>query len=263
MSVYICPVCSKPLVKTDKTMRCDNNHCYDISAKGYVNLLSPGKSLRGDDADMVTARRAFLNSGSYNALRDGICEVLSKIEFVNILDAGCGEGYYTKRLCDTFSDAFIYGLDISKKAAEKASSLCRTAEICVASAYRMPYADNSFDCILNVFSPLAADEYKRVLKKGGHLVMAVPLPEHLFELKKIVYDNAVFKEMKSDLIDGFEKISETNIRYKMTLDNLMLKNLFTMTPYYHKTSYEDKKKLDDIDSLAVTAAFVVFDYIKL
>ena len=263
MSVYICPVCGKPLVKTDKTMRCENKHSYDISAKGYVNLLGPGKSVRGDDADMVAARRRFLNSGSYDALRDGICEVLNGIEFETLLDAGCGEGYYTKKLCDSFEKAEIYGLDISKKAAEKASALCRNANICVASAYRMPYADHIFDCIVNIFSPLAADEYKRVLKKGGRLVMAVPLPEHLSELKHAVYDTVNIKEMNETDIEGFSLVSEKRIVYPMQLETSLLKDLFTMTPYYHKTSFEDKQKLDNIPSLTVTAAFMIFDYIKL
>ena len=262
MSVYICPVCEKPLYTSDKTMRCENNHSYDISSKGYVNLLGPGKSVRGDDADMVAARRRFLNSGSYDALRAGICGVLSEISFEYLLDAGCGEGYYTKRICDEFDKAEIYGLDISKKAAEKASALCKGAHICVASAYRMPYADNSFDCILNVFSPLAADEYVRVLKSGGHLVMAVPLPEHLTELKRAVYDSVNIKEMKDTVIPGFSLLSEKRTLYKMQLDTPLLKDLFTMTPYYHKTSYEDKKKLDSVAPLTVTAAFTVFDYIK-
>lgn len=263
MSVYICPVCGKPLYRSDKTMRCENNHSYDISSKGYVNLLGPGKSARGDDADMVAARRRFLNSGNYDALRCGICEELSTIEFETLLDAGCGEGYYTKRICDEFEAAKIYGLDISKKAAEKASALCKTANICVASAYRMPYADNSFDCILNVFSPLAADEYKRVLKKDGRFIMAAPLPEHLSELKRIVYDSVNIKSMKDTDMEGFRLVSQKQTLYKMQLDTQLLKDLFTMTPYYHKTSFEDKAKLDDVDNLTVTAAFIIFDYIKL
>lgn len=263
MSVYICPVCGKPLVKTDKTMRCENGHSYDISAKGYVNLLGPGKAVRGDDADMIAARRRFLNSGNYDALRNGICRVLSGIKFDTLLDAGCGEGYYTKRICDEYEKAEIYGLDISKKAAEKASSFCKNANICVASAYRMPYADNSFDCVINIFSPLAAEEYKRVLKNGGRFVMAAPLPEHLYELKRIVYDNVNIKDMKDEVIPGFELVSEKKIVYTMQLDTSLLKDLFTMTPYYHKTSYDDKTKLDNVASLSVTAAFAVFDYKKL
>ena len=263
MSVYICPVCGKPLVREENTMRCENRHSYDISAKGYVNLLGPGKSVRGDDADMVAARRRFLNSGNYDALRNGICEVLKKIEFETLLDAGCGEGYYTKRICDEFENAEIYGLDISKKAAEKASSLCKTAHICVASAYRMPYSEHSIDCVLNVFSPFAADEYKRVLKKDGHLVMAAPLPEHLAELKQAVYDSVNVKEMKDTKIQGFKLVSEDSTVYRMRLETQLLKDLFTMTPYYHKTSYEDKAKLDGIGMLDVTAAFMIFDYIRI
>lgn len=262
MSVYICPVCGKALIKEDKTMRCENKHSYDISGKGYVNLLGPGKSVRGDDADMVSARRRFLNSGGYDALCREICGILSQIRFETLLDAGCGEGYYTKRICDTFDKAQIYGLDISKKAAEKASSLCKNAHICVASAYRMPYADNSFDCAVNVFSPLAADEYRRVIKPGGHFVMAAPLPEHLKELKQAVYDSVNIKVMKDAEIPGFRLLSENKLTYEMRLDTPLLKDLFTMTPYYHKTSYEDRARLDGIEALSVTASFVIFDYIR-
>ena len=127
----------------------------------------------------------------------------------------------------------------------------------------MPYAENSFDCIVNIFSPLASDEYKRVLKKGGHLIMAVPLPEHLAELKYAVYDTVNIKEMNNTETDGFTLVSEKSIIYKMQLETPLLKDLFTMTPYYHKTSFEDKQKLEHIPSLTVTAAFVIFDYIKL
>ena len=92
--------------------------------------------------------------------------------------------------------------------------------------------------------------------------MAAPLPEHLSELKRIVYDKVNIKTMKDTDIEGFFLVSEKQITYTMQLDTALLKDLFTMTPYYHKTSYEDKAKLDSVASLTVTAAFTVFDYIK-
>jgi 23S rRNA (guanine745-N1)-methyltransferase len=262
MSVYICPVCKSPLTDTGKTMRCENNHSYDISAKGYVNLLKPGKAQRGDDIEMVSARRRFLSGGHYAPLCDEICGVISKIPYETLLDAGCGEGYYTEKICEISNGKAIFGLDISKKAAEKASSLCKTAHVCAASAYDMPYADDSFDVILNVFSPLALDEYKRVLKQNGRLVMAVPEPEHLIELKRAVYDNVFIKEMKDTEIKDFTLLSERRVLFTMRLDAAALKDLFMMTPYYRKTGMSDKEKLDKTESLSVTASFAVFDYIK-
>ena len=262
MSVYICPVCKAPLIRVGNTMKCASKHSYDIAAKGYVNLLGSGKSSRGDDGDMVSARRRFLSAGHYFPLCASLCDMIGKTQYETLLDAGCGEGYYTKRICDISENKQIYGLDISKKAAEKSSSLCKSAHICVASTYDMPYADNSFDVIVNVFSPLALDEYKRVLKPDGHLIMAVPLPEHLKELKQAVYDSVYTKEMKDTALDGFILKESKSVGFVIKLDNATLKDLFMMTPYYHKTGEADKKKLDGIEKLSVTASFVIFDYIK-
>ena len=262
MSVYICPVCRTPLEKNEKTMRCENGHSYDISAKGYVNLLKPGKKFRGDDTDMVSARRRFLSAGHYAPLCLALCDTVSKTPYETLLDAGCGEGYYTEKICEISKEKQIYGLDISKKAAEKSSSLCKTAHVCAASAYDMPYADDSFDIILNVFSPLALSEYNRVLKDGGHLIMAVPNPKHLIELKRALYENVFIKEMKDTALPGFELLSERSVQFNMSLDNNTIKDLFMMTPYYKKTGAADKEKLNGIDTLSVTASFTVFDYIK-
>lgn len=263
MSVYVCPVCGSALVRTDRTFKCENRHSYDISAAGYVNLSPPSAGSHGDDREMVDARRAFLGKGHYAPLCDGVCEAVRKTQPRVLLDAGCGEGYYTRRICDAFPGAAVYGIDISKKAAEKAAKLCRGASVCVASVYRMPYSDNCFDCAVNVFSPLAADEYRRVIKPGGGLVMAVPTPDHLIELKRAVYDSVIVKEMKDEALDGFELCDSAGIRFSMDLDGEDLKALFTMTPYYHKTSYEDKARIDGVRRLSVTASFTVFRYKKL
>ena len=262
MSLYICPVCKEALEISGRSYVCKNRHSFDVAAKGYVNLLGPGKASRGDDAEMVGARRRFLSAGYYEPLRRKICDILSGIEYATLLDAGCGEGYYTKKICEISPDRQIYGLDISKKAAEKAASLCKTANICVASAYGMPYKDGCFDVVLNVFSPLSPDEYRRVLKPGGHLVYAVSNPDHLKELKEAVYDKVFIKEMKDEKISGFDPVGRTDVAFRMELDNAALNDLFMMTPYYRKTSYADKQKLLQTEKLTVTADFAVFEYIS-
>ena len=262
MSVYICPVCGKPLEREGNVYKCAERHSFDIASSGYVNLSPPSSGSHGDDADMVTARRAFLEGGYYSPLCEAVCEAAAASSPATLLDAGCGEGYYTERIGKAVPGCAIYGVDISKKAAEKASKRCRGAHICVASVYRMPYADHSFDLVVNIFSPLSVDEYARVIRRGGRLLLAVPEPDHLIELKRAVYDTVNVKEMKGTELPGFTLENEKKISFLMDLDGQSLQALFMMTPYYHKTSYEDKAKLGSIERLSVTASFSLFSYIK-
>ena len=145
--MYICPVCRKELLQNGKSLVCENRHSFDISASGYVNLLTGSGKNHGDDPEMVAARRRFLNRGYYSPLCEAVINECRKAAPSYLLDAGCGEGYYTKRIKDALPECGVYGFDISKKAAEKAAKL-GGLRICVASAYRMPYKDSGFDIAL-------------------------------------------------------------------------------------------------------------------
>ncbi len=257
--MYICPVCGEKLLLSEKSFVCKNRHNFDISAAGYVNLLTGSGKNHGDDAEMISARRRFLCRGYYSPLCGAVVEECKKAAPSTLLDAGCGEGYYTKRIKEALPDCEVYGFDISKKAAEKAAKL-GGLNICVASAYRMPYEDGCFDCAVNIFSPLAQKEYLRVLKPGGALVLAVPSPDHLTEIKAAVYDAPRTKDMKADEIDGFTLTGKKELRYAMDLDRDSLSDLFGMTPYVHKTSEQDRKKLYAKEKMTVTASFTVLTY---
>ena len=257
--MYICPVCREKLTLDGKSCVCKNRHSFDISSSGYVNLLTGQGKNHGDDNEMISARRRFLSGGYYAPLRDLIVEKCRALSPSALLDIGCGEGYYTKRIKDALPDCTVCGFDVSKKSAEKAAKL-GGLHICVASAYHTPYEDGFFDCAVNIFSPLCKEEILRTLKPGGALIYAVPNPEHLYEIKTAVYDSPRKKEMKSDLLDGFVMTDKTELSYTMDLDNQALSDLFAMTPYVHKTSEEDKNKLLRKDRLAVTASFTVFSY---
>ena len=263
MNAYICPVCGGPLLRDGRVYKCSLRHSFDVSASGYVNLTPPSAGSHGDDAEMVTARRTFLNAGHYEPLADAVCAAMGRSVPDVLLDAGCGEGYYTNRMCRAFPQAAVYGIDISKKAAEKAAKLCKSASFCVASVYRMPYADGVFDCAVNIFSPLADDEYRRVIKPGGRLIIAVPGPDHLIELKNAVYDNVNVKEEKDAVISGFRLDKAEKLRFVMDLDGEEVRMLFAMTPYSHKTSFEDRHKLDNIEEMKVTASFSVLEYTRI
>ncbi len=265
MSEFICPVCTLPLQCTDKTYSCDNGHVFDISKYGYVNLLmSQQSSLKrhGDDKAMVQARRDFLSKGFYQPLRDALCAVVNSNVLPGsvIADIGCGEGYYLNAISE--QNCFdIYGIDISKDALRYASRLIKNGEFSVASAFSLPFADSSADCILNVFAPSAYEEFSRVLKPTGVLIKAVPLKEHLWGLKQALYDEPYKNkpEIKNDNL--FSLVSVRELKYTINLNNSEdIKNLFMMTPYFYKTGKSETEKLLKMNSLSTTVHFAVEVY---
>ncbi len=218
---------------------------------------------------MILARRAFLGAGFYKPLSDLVCSlVLSSAEKGElVLDAGCGEGYYTDsverslRVRDGLS--FVAAFDISKEAASRCSRLNHNIFTAVAGSYKMPLADSSVSALINVFSPMATDEVRRVLKKGGHFIIAVPDTDHLFELKSLLYDEPYKNKLADSHIDGFELIHDERLTYPMELDSPeLIDSLFMMTPYAYRTSPERRERIHSKSSLTVTADFHVYVYRK-
>lgn len=266
-TIFKCPVCGDILYKEEKTFKCEKRHSYDISSQGYVNLaMNQSGKTHGDDTLMVSSRRDFLSCGYYEKLCTAIKEAVAETNGKTILDAGCGEGYYTKRIGEN-DGVMVYGIDISKKAVAYASKVCKDENFgtfCVGSVYDMPYVDNSFDTVVNIFSPLALDEYKRVLLSDGTLILAVPNKGHLLELKSAVYDDVRIKEETDDSLDGFELVDKKKINYKfLPKDSKTISDLFTMTPYYYTTPASKRSKLEGITPFEITADFSVITYKKI
>ena len=264
MSILICPVCSKKLFVSGKTYTCPSKHSFDIAKSGYVNLLlskHAGKTVHGDNKIMVQARRDFLEKGYYSPLRDALCE---KITDGIILDAGCGEGYYTAGISDKLIDSEIYGIDISKTAVDFASKRKKNITFATASIFHIPVEDNSCDSLVTVFSPYCSGEFQRVLKKNGKMFMAIPSEMHLWELKKAVYDTPYKNDVKPYELDGFKLDEKIHIKYKFLLDNPKdIQSLFSMTPYYYRTGKQQQERLSVLESLETTADFEILIYNKI
>ena len=94
---FVCPKCGLPLVENGISALCPKKHSFDRARAGYYNLLlSASGGTHGDNAQMVEARRAFLDTGAYKPLSDKVSELAAKyISGGAVLDIGCGEGYYT------------------------------------------------------------------------------------------------------------------------------------------------------------------------
>lgn len=262
-----CPVCSAPLQRVERTYRCESGHCYDIAKQNYVNLLMSNRSSdkrHGDDKLMVQARQEFLDKGYYLFLREEICRLaLENLPAAaRILDAGCGEGWYTSALRCALEGAGksceVLGVDISKQALIFAGRRDKALTLAVASISSLPVADESCDMVLNVFAPDSPAEYRRVLRPGGLLMRVMPMERHLYGLKAAVYDSPYLNPPAVYAPEGFELVCRSELRQMIHLDSTGdIQRLFMMTPYYYKTGRGDQAKLEKLTELDTEAEFAI------
>jgi 23S rRNA (guanine745-N1)-methyltransferase len=184
---------------------------------------------------------------------------------MRILDAGCGECWYTAYFAQALV-AFapqIAGVDISKDALRYGAKR-GNMELAVASTAHLPVASGSCDAVLNIFSPPEIDEFRRVLRPGGILIRALPLERHLWALKSALYDTPYLNPAPETALPGFILESRTDLQYAIPLDsNADIWNLFTMTPYFYKTGQADQAKLQNLTHLTETVEIAVLTYSKV
>ena len=268
---FACPKCGEKLNILDGRCACANGHSYDRARGGYYNLLLGNTGgTHGDNKDMVLARRAFLGGGYYAPLARWISGLALEFTPVGgcLLDAGAGEGYYTDFVERAFFEqngsSDISAYDISKDAVREISKKNSRISLAVAGSYHMPIADSEFDTVINTFSPLALSETRRVLKSGGHFIMAIPGEMHLYDLKSVIYDTPYKNEVADTTLEGFELVMDEPLTYKFGLESQAeIQNLFKMTPYAYRTRPSDRAKVEALDCLECTADFRVFVYKKL
>lgn len=252
----LCPNCHKVLYKVANTYKCENKHSFDIAKEGYLNLNLHNSNNTGDEVNMIKARQSFLNKGYYSFLKDKVNELIDEED--SLVDLACGEGYYTA--CFKAKDKI--GIDLSKQGLKIASKADKTSTYLLNSIFHNPLEDNSADKIITIFAPIAKEEIVRILKPQGKFILVKPDTDHLIELKKAVYDNPYLNEVAPIEITGLHLEKEINIQKQTNVKKEDILNLFKMTPYYHKTSLSDINKLDSLDSLDITFAFVIAIYNK-
>lgn len=272
MCNFICPICSSRLDVKNKSYVCKNRHSFDISSKGYVNLLPANRkhsTSPGDDKLMVVARNNFLSLGYYSHLKDKIEQLCYKYstEETNILDCGCGEGYYTQGIYNKFIEKgktlHISGIDISKDAVSIAAKRLKDGHFAVASSFHLPIEDESIDVLLNCFSPLCTEEFNRVLKPNGIFIYVVPAPKHLWQLKQALYEKPYENPLKEEKYEGFELVETVNAEKVIVINNNEdINNLFKMTPYVYRSPKQAQEILLNANSLTVNAYFIIYVYRK-
>lgn len=235
---YLCPLCQHALVLKDRAYLCAQQHQFDVSKEGYVNLL-PVQHKRskdpGDNKAMMQARFQFLSAGHYQPMRDALGEtlktLLTKIPTPQLLDLGCGEGYYTHHLKNVLHNASLFGLDISKIMIQSAAKRHADCHFLVASSQRLPFSDTQFDAVIRIFAPCHAKELTRTIKDHGIMVTVTPGPQHLYQLKEQIYQQVHLHDIPVETLPHFELESEQDIAYPMTLSAEQATLLLQMTPF--------------------------------
>lgn len=266
MSIFICPVCGGVFDEEKSCYTCRNGHSFDKAKSGYVNLLlnHTSKTVHGDNKLMIQARREFLDRGYYEPLKNALCNTVQR--YFNggaVLDAGCGEGYYTSAVKAALPEADMYGIDISKTAADFSAKRCKSASFAAASVFHIPVADKSCGMLITLFAPYCGEEFQRVLRDEGTMIMVIPSEMHLWELKQAVYDVPYKNKVKPYELDGFELAEKQRISYKIKLSSQQdIKSLFSMTPYYYRTGRMQQERLESLDSLETQVDFELLVYIQ-
>ena len=191
--MLVCPVrdCRLPLLRKERRLVCPNGHSFDVARSGYVNLLQPQERRSkqpGDTTMAIAARRRLHDRGVTAPLLQGISEFLGAGPGDEVLDAGCGEGFYLGSLARQIGVAG-HGVDISTTAIDAAATRYRECEWVVGNADRfLPYADQSFSIVMSITGRMNAAEFGRVLKPNGKLLVALASPEDLIELRGVGTD---------------------------------------------------------------------------
>ncbi|MCK2184679.1 putative RNA methyltransferase [Halomonas getboli] len=262
-----CPLDGDPLERRDGAWRCPAGHSFDIARQGYVHLL-PVQNKRsrdpGDSKEMVAARRRFLEAGHYRPIAEAVSRaVLAEAPAggtLHCLDAGCGEGFYLRELSRMVEEQggaatlSLLGVDISKWAVLAAAKREKAATWVVGTNAHLPVQAQSLDRVLCLFGFPVYPEFARVLKPGGELLLVEAGPDHLRELREVIYPSLKpSREDDAAAPEGFTRRPAEALRYTIELEGAEpIADLLAMTPHLHRASAEGREKAAALTSLTLT-----------
>lgn len=262
----VCPLDDLPLYAREQQLVCDKGHAFDIARQGYVNLL-PVQHKRsrqpGDSREMVFARRDFLDGGYYEAIAGAVCEILSAHVTASacLADFGCGNGYYldyvARQLQAADTGMSLLGFDISKYAVQEAARRNRQITWLVASNRQPPIAHSSVDAAVCMFGFHSFDAFYKVLKPGGVLLLVDAGPDHLQELRALLYDNVKRSVLPAVRHESLVLRSQATLTYCCRVSQQHhIKNLLQMTPHFFRARADARERVLSVKRLALTVDVV-------
>ena len=231
-----CPLCRGALARSGGSLVCEKRHCFDVARQGHVNLVpAPRESFYR--REMFESRAAVFAAGVFAPVVSAISETIDSLvqaERPVLVDAGCGEGYYTKSVCPERAMTRI-GFDLSKEAVKLAARGQSGASFLVADLANIPLADGCADVLLDVFTPANYAEFARVLKPGGVLVKLWPRSGYLAQLREaargLLRHDTYDDSRVAEYLDAHAQVLERRtITYTLPVDAALAAHLARMTP---------------------------------
>ena len=248
-TAFACPICQENLTLVESSLKCNNRHSFDLAKFGYVNLAPQIKQSANYDKENFQNRQQILEAGFYQAILDAVSDLLASSKTTTtILDIGCGEGFYSRKLQESHSEKTFYAFDISKDSVQIAAKSEPNWAVnwFVGDLARLPIKDASMDILLDIFSPANYGEFRRVLSKDGILIKVIPTENHLKEIRQKVQDQLTNKEysnqdIKNHFQNNFTILSSKTASLTKTITADQLQALLSMAPLLF---HIDQSKID-------------------
>ena len=248
-TAFACPICQENLTLVESSLKCNNRHSFDLAKFGYVNLAPQIKQSANYDKENFKNRQQILETGFYQAILDAVSDLLASSKTTTtILDIGCGEGFYSRKLQESHSEKTFYAFDISKDSVQIAAKSEPNWAVnwFVGDLARLPIKDASMDILLDIFSPANYGEFRRVLSKDGILIKVIPTKNHLKEIRQKVQDQLTNKDysnqdIKNHFQEHFTILSSQTASLTKTITADQLQALLSMTPLLF---HIDQTKID-------------------
>jgi len=263
--VYACPICGTRM-KMTKSGRfiCKKEHTFDVSKKGYINLINETKKTNYDK-ELFTSRKEILNQGFYAPIADEIKRIVDefgksqKLETMNLLDVGCGEGYYSFQLSQG-ENLNIFAFDISKEAIALATDYPGEINWSIADLSNLPFKERSMDILVDVLTPANYKEFKRVLKNQGMLIKVIPGDEYLKEVRELVSDQLKSKSYSNrDTVDYTKEhlriLGSRKICYRMPVTRSQVEDFIRMTPMTSQVEIEGLK-IEEMKEITISMEII-------
>ena len=262
--LFSCPFCQQALFLSENSLKCKNKHSFDLAKFGYVNLAPQVKQSKDYDKSNFQNRQLILEAGFYQPILKKLLEILSSLsQHDNLLDIGCGEGYYARNLQAQLPAKHIYAFDLSKESIQLAakSDHSLTVSWFVGDLAHIPIQDASMNVILDIFSPANYQEFQRVLRKNGLLIKVIPSSQHLQEIRSIVAEqltNTNYSNHK--IIEHFEEAFTITNSYDVAATFNLRENekaaLLHMTPLLFNIDI-DKIDWSPLTDITIAAKILV------
>lgn len=263
-TAFACPICKEELQLMDSSLKCQHRHSYDLAKFGYVNLAPQIKQPKDYDKASFQNRQLILEAGFYQAILEAVSNLLASSESAKtVLDIGCGEGFYSRKLQETHPQKTFYAFDISKDSIQLAAKSDSSFAVnwFVGDLAKLPLQDASMDIILDIFSPANYQEFRRVMSSNALLIKVIPTEHHLQEIRQKAARQLSNKDYSNQEViqhfqEHFDIISDITVESSQSLTAESRSALLAMTPLLFHVE-QDQIDWTDLTQVTIAATILI------